>query len=442
MFLQGDRMGTYKLEKRDGWVFVDEVLGKEASIPPGWDPEILETPDSPAIASDEDIKKAVIRPCCGKSIPSIVREKGARTAGILVSDATRGIPTAPMLKYVVDELLRAGLSEKDIFVFVGIGVHRAATEDEFREIMGDLYGIISIENHDPYDRDKLIDLGTTTRGTPVIVNKKAYECHMHIQIGKVEPHEFAGFSGGRKSVLPGISSEETIAINHRPEMILEDMAAIGVLEGNPVHSDMLEAAGMFGMDFGVNCVLNNRMEISAVFAGDMTKSHLAAIDHVRGNLGVELERPDVIVTTAGRPLDIDFYQSVKALIALTEVLDETIRVVLYAGCPDGVASEDMLAAFRSGKTIEEAVEFTKANYRIQMDHVLLLSKILTKRVEIFVVCDNVQDNEIEDMFMIPAASLEEAIASAASSTGKEKGRILFYPRPQTGLPVLKRGQIV
>ena len=102
-----------------------------------------------------------------------------------------------------------------------------AESEEIRTALGDLYGKVKAENHEPYNKNALIDLGRTSFGTPVLVNRRAYECDIHIQIGKVEPHEFAGFSGGRKSVLPGISSEETIHINHRPEMILHPNAANG-----------------------------------------------------------------------------------------------------------------------------------------------------------------------------------------------------------------------
>lgn len=187
-------------------------------------------------------------------------------------------------------------------------------------MLGELYGKVHIENHTPFERGNLTYLGDTSRGTPVWVNSRALACDVHIQIGKVEPHEYAGFSGGRKSVVPGIAAEETISVNHRPEMILDAKAAIGILAGNPIHEDMLEAAEMFGIDFGVNCVLNQSLDITEVFAGSLRESHENAVQYVRDRICVPLSVPDVIVTTPGEPLDIDFYQSLKALIALTEIL--------------------------------------------------------------------------------------------------------------------------
>lgn len=427
----------YQLEKKKQWIYRDRELDIKATVPPGWKAVKLETPELPALQDEEAVKRSIKYPGYGESVKNLVVEKNAKSACVLVSDATRAVPTARMLKYVVEDLVAAGIPNDQIYVFVAIGVHREATDMEMRSFLGDLYGKISIENHTPFDTSNLICLGETSRGTPIWVNRKAYDCDLHIQIGKVEPHEFAGFSGGRKSVLPGISAEETIVINHRPKMILSENAAIGVLEGNPVHEDMVDSAEKFRIDFGVNCIINNRLELSAVFAGDMTRSHLAAIEYIRKYLGVKMKAPDILVTTPGQPLDIDFYQTVKALIALTEVLDKKTKVILYCGCQEGVNSEDMLRAFRSGESLEQVISYTKEHYKIQMDHVLLLSKILKKNVDIFVCCKNVSDEEIRQMFMTPCKTLQDAIEEAVKLTEKKEGEILFYPRPQTGLPVLE-----
>ncbi len=428
----------YQLREKNGHLeYQDQNLGMTFPVPAECKADLLFTPDVEAIRSEADVEDAVKHPQYGEPLKKIVEEKQAKTACILVSDATRAVPTARLVKYVIQELAEAGISYENIHAFVAIGVHRDATEKEMQDFLGEFYGKIQIENHMPYDKEKLVYLGETSRHTPVWVNKKAYECDVHIQIGKVEPHEFAGFSGGRKSVLPGISAEDTIVINHRPEMILQEKATIGVLEGNPVHEDMEEAAEKFRMDFGVNCILNNQLELSAVFAGEMKKSHQAAISWVKESLGVSLQRPDIIVTTPGNPLDIDFYQTVKALIALTEVVNENTVVILYCGCPEGVNSPDMLRAFQSSRDLEEVVSYTTENYKIQMDHVLLLSKILKKHVKIIVHCPNISDQEITGMFMYPAHTPQEAIEQAIQACGKKDAEILFYPRPQTGLPIVR-----
>lgn len=428
----------YRLTETDGKLcYADEILGVNARVFGGWAAELVQTPQIAAMGSEEEIRYRIQHPSASQSLGALVQTRNARTVSILVSDATRAVPTAKLLKWVVEELVEADILLSDIHVFVAVGVHRAATEKEMEDFLGEFYGKISIENHRPFSKESLWYLGETSRGTPVWVNRRAMECDLHLQIGKVEPHEFAGFSGGRKSVLPGICGEKTITQNHRPEMILHGGAGIGLLEGNPVHEDMVEAAGKYRIDFGVNCVLNNELELAAVFAGGMEESHRQAVDYVREQMGVGIERPDILVTTPGNPLDIDFYQAVKALIALTEILDERTVVVLYCGCPEGVNSPDMLRAFYSGESLEQVVSYTVEHYKIQMDHVLLLSKILRKGVKVVVCCPNLSEEEIRGMFMIPAPTLQAAMDRACQLSRKAGGKVLFYPRPQTGLAVLR-----
>ena len=427
----------YRLEQSERGIYYEDTdLGIRMDLPMECEAELVQTPDLPAISDEEVVITAIQNPVSGEKLSHMASERRSRSACILISDATRAVPTSRLAREVVNELVKGGVQLSEIHFFVAIGVHRPATEEEMACFLGDLYGKVNIENHTPFDPSNLIYLGETCRGTPIHVNKRAYCCDLHIQIGKVEPHEFAGYSGGRKSVLPGISSEQTIRINHRPEMILNPKSVIGNLDENPVHEDMLETAEAFRIDFAVNCILNRNLELAAIFAGGLKEGHSAAVRFVRDKLSVKIKRPDIIVTTPGQPLDIDFYQSVKTLIALTEVLDESTTVILTCGCREGVNSEDMLRAFRSSKNLEETIQYTVDHYQIQMDHVLLLSKILRKGVQIIVSCPNVDDSELRDMFMIPCKDSCSAIDVAIAHCAKSRPKLLFYPAPQTGLPEL------
>ena len=428
----------YSLKKSGGeCVYTDDMLGITLRIPEKNCAGMVQTQQLPALGGIEEVRRAFARPVSGKTLAEIAREKCAHSACVLISDATRGIPTAPMAQVACEELIKGGIAPEDILFVVAIGVHRPATEAEMRQALDELYGRVRCENHTPFDASNLVYLGDSSNGTPVTVNRRAYECDLHVQIGKVEPHEFAGFSGGRKSVLPGISSEETIRINHRPERILDERAAIGRLDGNPVSDDMIEAAELFGIDFGVNCILNNAMELAAVFTGSLVECHSAAVEYVRKYLGVGFEKPDVIVTCPGQPLDIDFYQSVKALIGMTEILDGDIVTLLTCGCAEGVNSPDMLRAFASGSSLAEIERFTIDNYEIQMDHVLLLAKIFRKGARVVLSCPNVTDDEARTMLMEPVSRPQAALERAMELCGKPEPKVLFYPRPQTGLPYLK-----
>ena len=199
--------------------------------------------EPPAILWPEAFRRAFEVPAGTPRLRDLAR--GAGRVVIIVSDPTRGVPTAKVMPILLEELASAGVPRSAVTVVVATGVHRPATEDEIKEIVGagNIEGL-KVINHDPYDGKQLVTLGKTSFGTLVEVNRTVYEADLRIAVGKVEPHEFAGFSGGRKSVLPGIAGEKTIEFNHRPEMLISPAARPGQLEGNPIHLDMMEAAGM------------------------------------------------------------------------------------------------------------------------------------------------------------------------------------------------------
>lgn len=345
--------------------------------------------------------------------------KGRSNVSILVSDATRAVSTARVLPYVIDELEDAGIALSSIKLIVAIGVHRDATESEKKEIAGPYYGRISVENHDPYSPDRLITLGVTSYGNQIEVNASAYKSDLRISIGKIEAHEFAGFSGGRKSVLPGIASERCIAYNHRPEMILHPCSVPGNLDGNPIHLDMLETAKKLGVDFCVNLVQNASGEPIGIFCGDLEQSHAAGVDFLRARLGVNISRrADIYLVTPGHPLNIDLYQSIKPLIALTPIVKRGDTIVFYSKCQEGVASDDMLIPFEKADNIDDILNYITSDYRIQMDHALLLCKLYQKGVNIVAYSKGVDSSVLRGIRMIPASSAEDALTKACARYGK------------------------
>ncbi len=425
----------YKLkEHNDNVIFTDTIENLSLSIPKKQFAGMVTPMEMPCIADERVFENAICRPEYGETLYHLAKAKNAKSASIIVSDVTRNVPTKRVVRYLLNELMRAGIEEENILFIIALGVHRPATEIEMAEIIGEkLYASehsFRVINHDPWDKEQLVNLGKTSYGTKVEVNKEAYECNLHINIGKVEPHEFAGFSGGRKSVMPGISSAESIIANHSPIMLSSPYAIPGNLMDNPIHMDMLECAGLYGIDFSVNFVVNNQSEPVAVFTGDLVKAHQAAVDFLYEKIAVTFKKPDIIITSPGYPLNIEFYQAVKPLIALTDMLDQDIVVVIYSECPEGINSEDMMRAFRHSAKLDEIKDFVIQNYKIQMDHVLLLSKILDKQVKIIVYSPNLDASDIEAMHMIPCQSQEELIPLAASLSGKENPQILIFPQAQ------------
>ena len=427
----------YSISVADNKVnYRDEVEKVLIEIPENYYSGITGNIDG-SVIDEAEYENSICCPSEGKRVRDIALDRSAKSACIIVSDATRNVPAGKVADIIVKELQDAGIGLSDILFIVAIGVHRNATEEEMRSIIGDtLYSKVKIENHTPFNRENIIYIGKTSYGTPVEVNKKAYECDLHISIGKVEPHEFAGFSGGRKSVLPGISSEKTIISNHSVKMISSEKAVPGCMDENPVSNDMIEAAEFFRLDFCVNFIQNAQNQTSAIFSGPMLSSHQDAVSYLRKFCKNTFIKPDIIVTTPGSPLNIDFYQSLKPLIALTAVLDSSVTVAFYCECREGVNSADMMKPFNNSSDLDGVLDYLKKNYKIQMDHSLLLTKILKKDVKIVVYSPNLSASDIKKMHMIPAAGIEDLVSKSIDICGKENPRILFYPQPQKGLPEL------
>lgn len=420
----------------DTAIYTDKVENRRISVPAASCAGMFAA-GTPPTNTDKSVYLSCLQtPVAGKALRDIAKEKQAKTAAVIVSDITRNVPTHTVAGHIVDELVAGGVPMEGITFFVALGVHRDATTPEMKSFIGsDLYGKVAIENHEPFSEDKLISLGTTTRGTPVSVNKKAYQCDVKVVVGKVELHEMAGFSGGRKSVLPGVASEKTILVNHRPEMIFDPGTGAGKLAGNPIHEDMVEAAKMFGVDFNVNFVVDATEQPSRVFAGSLEESHLQATEYVREFCTIALpEKPDVFVITPGSPLNCDMYQGVKALIAMHHVLDANTVVLLYAAFPEGMNSDDFVAPLlKYPDDLDKAKNYAWNNYKIQMDHTLPIIEIIKTGAKIVVCTDHVPDTLIRALHMTPCPDLDNAMTLAVKLSGKQNPRVAFCPQPQRGL---------
>jgi len=367
--------------------------------------------------------------------------RGRKRVVILASDYTRAVPAKILLPLLIEELGQAGISESQITIIIACGLHRPSTREEIAKIVGSEWvNRLTVVNHNALDSDKLTFLGKTKTGTPVWINSLVSESDLCIALGQIEPHEFAGFTGGGKSILPGVSGEETIRFNHSPEMIEHPLAKPGILAGNPVHEDVVECALMAGIDFIANVVLNRDLKTIGVFAGDMLEAHSKGVDFVNSFSRVEIPtQPDIIITNPGKPLDVDFYQSLKALIAVAAVASPETIIVFYSGCEDGLGSmgREMLKAFRGATTPKEIETRVRGNYEVQMDQAFLICKILQKGIKIIGYSPNVPLDIIKEM-MIPACSVQEGLDMALQLSKKKTPRVLVYPEAQRTLPFLAK----
>ncbi len=358
---------------------------------------------------------------------------------VLISDITRNIPSKTIFEYLMKELNKAKVKKKNITVIVALGVHRKNTTEEIKNIIGDKWiEALNIKNHDAFDKDNLVYLGKTKYKTPVWINKDVYLSDYCIALGKIEPHEFAGFSGGRKSILPGVCGEETIIRNHKPEWIVDKNSQPGNLKNNKIHKDMMEAAEIAGLDFIINVVVNKENKIVGIFAGDPKYAHLEGCKFLETFSKVNInKKPDIIITTPGEPLNINLYQSVKSIFSLEPILKPNSNIILYTACYNGIGSDDMLKPFIQSDNIDSIYKNLLQNYTIEKDHSLLLTNILKKNIKLHLYSLNIKNNVIENFNMFPVTSIQNRIDILLKNIEYKNDEILIFPYPQRTIPVLK-----
>lgn len=285
-----------------------------------------------------DERRAVVdaleHPIGAPPLSEIVRP-GERVA-IVVNDITRLTRTDLMLPPIVEALNAAGVPDGDIFIVFALGIHRKQTEEERRLILGaEMHARIRSFDHDSGDDAGLVEIGVTSFGNRVEINREVWEADRIILTGEVIYHLIAGYSGGRKSLVPGVAGARTTTFNHR--MIFDPACRAGALDGNPAHEDLLEACRMADPDFLVNVVLSPEGRLIRVLAGHYDLAHREGCRTVDRMLRVEVEKPyDIVIASAGGfPLDIDLRQAHKGLENACAALRQGGTVLFYAECPNG-----------------------------------------------------------------------------------------------------------
>jgi nickel-dependent lactate racemase len=303
-------------------------------------------------------------------------------------------------------------------------MHRSNTEAELELMLGrEVLKKVKVVNHNAFDKENLLYVGETSKNTPIWVNKIVFDADVKILTGFIEPHEFAGFTGGRKSILPGVSGIITIDKNHGPEMLNHPKARIGILDGNPINEDMVEAAKMVGVNFIVNVILNSWKKIAKVVAGDLIKAHLIGVKFYEQYGRVKVGEPaNIVVASAGYPLDINLYQSVKSLVAAEAFVKKNGVIILFAECVEGVGHQSFFECLKRSTSAEDMLEnvneLVKMNTHVaELDHCYLLARIL-KKCKVIVVSSNPLVKEISENLIITTESPKKALSMALKWEGK------------------------
>lgn len=303
---------------------------------------IIYPEEAPVIKNvNEKIYEALNNPIASPSFKNIVQ--GRKDAVIVISDITRPVPNKiilpPLLKIIED----SGIERKNITILIATGIHRPNEGDELIRLVGEeIAKNYKILNHFSKNDEDMEFVGNIGNGLPVYVNKHYLKADVKILTGFIEPHMWAGYSGGRKSILPGISSIKTLEYMHGPEMIAHPKTKYGILEGNPFHESGLEIMKKAGADFILNVTLNTRKEITGIFAGDPVVAHLEGCKFLSNFCVKEVDSLlDFVVTTnSGAPLDCNLYQSVKGMAGVSSVMKNGAVILIATECLEGLGSNE------------------------------------------------------------------------------------------------------
>jgi nickel-dependent lactate racemase len=386
----------------------------------------------------EEIRRALTNPIASPPLAEIV-SPGERVV-IVTSDITRYTGSELYLPVLIAELNHGGIPDQDIEIVIALGIHRKQTAEEHQKILGSLYGRIAVHDHECEDPEQLIDLGQTSSGLPVQINRRVMAADRIIVTGTIGLHYFAGFGGGRKSLVPGVASRTTCMATHFAIFNPPDQggrntkACTANLDDNPVHQAILEAAKMLKPDFLLNTVLTTDKQIAKVFCGDLEQAHLAGCELAQTLYTAPLDQAAdmAIVSCGGHPKDINFIQAHKALDYGVQAVRPGGTVILLAACPDGFGN----ATFFDWFNYEDLDIFEKAlRSRYEINGQTAWSTLSKARNWRIILISEFDREQTEKMGMEKANDLDEALQMAYKQL-PENPEIVVIPDGGTILPVI------
>ena len=385
----------------------------------------------PEDSEENLVKKSLQEPTGSRRLSEL--SVGKNRVVVIASDHTRPVPSRIIMPLLLEEI-RRGNPKADITILIATGCHRETRTEELRDKFGEeIYNSEKIVVHDCDNKEMLVDIGELPSGGRLVVNRLAAEADLVVSEGFIEPHFFAGFSGGRKSVLPGIASRKTVMYNHNASFIDSANARTGNLSGNPIHTDMDFAAKKLGLAFICNVILNQQKKVIYAVSGNPEKAHLRGCEFLRKQCCVSPVRSDIVITTnGGYPLDQNIYQAVKGITTAEAAVKENGVIIMIAKSDDGHGGEAFYKTFREHADIRELMEEFLATPPektiVDQWQSQIFARALLHATVIYI--SNADDRIVRDLHMIPAHSISEAVKKAddiLAGSGIVNGTILAIP---------------
>lgn len=379
------------------------------------------------LAGEAEVRRALEYPIGSLPLRELV--KPGEKIAVITSDMTRPMPTRAVMPLLLAELYAAGVKKEDITLIFALGSHRRQTEEEKRKLAGEaIYREIRCIDGDNSD---CAHLGKTMRGTPVDIVRTVAEADRRICLGNIEYHYFAGYSGGAKAIMPGVSTAEAIQANH--SMMVDPLACAGSLEENPLRMDIEEAAGICGVDFILNVILDENKKIVRAVAGHVTKAHREGCRFVDALYQKKISRRAdiVLVSQGGAPKDLNLYQTQKALDNAGHAVRDGGIVILTGSCREGLGEKTFERWMLEAKRPQELIERVRNDFRLGGHKAAAIALILA-RAEIFLVSD-LEPDLVRELFMEPFGSVQAAFNAALLRLGVE-AEVIVMPCGGSTLP--------
>ncbi|MGE5256641.1 MAG: nickel-dependent lactate racemase [Hyphomicrobiales bacterium] len=362
----------------------------------------------------EALQASFRKPVAGAPLREIARAR--QTACILICDITRPVPHATLLPPLIDELTAAGMSKENILILVATGLHRPNEGAELREVVGSdaVFKTVPSANHFARDRAAHLDLGRTPSGIPILVDRRFVEADLRIVVGLVEPHFMAGYSGGRKLVIPGVAHRDTILKLHAGVILDHAKAANTIMEGNPLHQEQLHMVRAVGEILALNVVIDDERRIGFVNFGPIEPSHLEAVAFMRNYGEVPCPRrfKTVVTSSAGYPLDKTYYQTIKGMVSVSDIVEPGGTILIASECSEGMGSPEFVEAQRVLCRVGPERFMTdiigRNHARIDEWQTQMLVKALrVAKVQLYTT--GLRPSDLADIYVEPVLSVEKAV---------------------------------
>lgn len=377
-------------------------------------------PMQPLPHPDRAVEQALKKPAGSPPLGQMAR--GKKSACILICDITRPVPNGTLLGPLIKTITGAGIPLENILILVATGLHRPNEGEELREVVGcdEVFDTVRIENHFARDRDAHAHLGNTARGVPIMIDRRFVEADLKIVTGLVEPHFMAGYSGGRKLVAPGIACQDTILSFHSARFLENPRSANCVIEGNPLHEEQIEIVRKIGGIVGVNVVIDEDRRIGFVNFGEVEQSHREAVEFIRKHAEVSLPRRfrTVVTTGAGYPLDGTYYQTIKGMVGVLDILEPGGTIIIASECSEGMGSREFVEAQRLLREMGPGrfLAVLKSREKAHVDE--WQTEMLVKALRVGTVrlyTTGLNEENLQDVFVDLVSSVQDAVIASVKA---------------------------